>query len=76
MALSLAQEQTVSSVLHFMLNETDHHDRVISDSILAILNVIDADILSQSGTVYSQPSGPGVLDNAAGSATTDGAPGN
>lgn len=76
MALTLTQEQTVSSVLHFMLNETDHHDRATSDPILAILNVIDADIVSQSGTVYSQPSCAGCLDNTAGTASTDGAPGN
>lgn len=76
MSLTLTQEQTVSSVLHFMLNETDHHDSFISNSVLAILNVIDADIVTQSGTVYSQPSGPGILDNLAGTAAADGAPGN
>lgn len=66
MSLTLQQEQTVSSLLHYILNSTEHHDGFMANSILAIVQVIDADIVSQSGTVYNQPSGPGTLDGTSG----------
>ncbi|HEX9504274.1 MAG TPA: hypothetical protein VF974_08240 [Patescibacteria group bacterium] len=63
MALTLTQEQQISSLLHYIINQTEHHNDFMTNSISNFLSILDADIVSQSGMVCSIPSAPGSLDN-------------
>lgn len=63
MGLTLEQEQGLSSLLHYIQNEIELHHEETNTSIGSFLDFLDEDIVNQSGKVYSEPTGPGVLSN-------------